>query len=232
MESRSIEEHQLDYDWRFAEESATWLAAFARSATNVLLLGCPSLAAVLGGLGRQGQVVERNPNYISGAKSFKVSYADLRFDNPALGGPSFSHTFVDPPWYPQELLHWTNFGLSRTKMGGSLLFSLWPDSVRPSAQDEHHRILAAMSEVGKLEHLGRVSYRIPHFEREAHRADSSSASGREGLVFRLTKNGHRLMEVEPFQKSASEWLRFTLSGEQLAILVNQEENTHHLLLEL
>jgi hypothetical protein len=158
MRNPALEEHQLDYDWRFAEETAMRLAEFVSSGTNVLLVGCPSLAPVLANNGLSGQLIERNPNYITPDKSFNVVHADLRFASPALvGSGHFSHAFVDPPWYPQELLHWTNFALSQIENGGSVFFTLWPETVRPTARDEHRRILATVSEVGRLEAFGVVS---------------------------------------------------------------------------
>jgi hypothetical protein len=220
MRNFSIEEHQLDYDWRFAEETGVRLADLANSAGSVLLIGCPSLAPILSGRGRRGQLIERNPNYVSNDKNFNVVYADLRFERPVLvGAGRFACAFVDPPWYPQELLHWTNFGLSQIENGGAVFFSLWPASVRPTALDEHRQILGAMSKVGRLEQLGTVSYQLPPFERRALQASAQSASERKGTLFRLTKDSHQFLEVPEFQKSVSEWLRFTLSGEQLAILV-------------
>jgi hypothetical protein len=223
MKNPLIEEHQLDYDWRFSEETAMRLANLANSAGDVLLMGCPSLVRLLVDRGRSGQLIERNPNYISEDKNFDVIHADLRFSAPSLVGVRrFSCAFMDSPWYPQELLHWSNFGLSQIEDGGTVFFTLWPTYVRPTALDEHDRILAAMSELGQLEQLGDISYQLPLFERSALQAAGKSNCKREGLLFRLTKEGQQLLDVPVFQRSASEWLRFTLSGEQLAILVGSE----------
>jgi hypothetical protein len=177
----------------------------------------------LGDRGRGGQLIERNPNYVIEDKNFKIAYADLRFERPSLVGEGrFSCAFIDPPWYPQELLHWINFGLTQVETGGGVIFSLWPPSVRPTALDEHRQILGAMSRVGRLEQLGTVSYQSPPFERRSLQVSGQSAFERKGMLFRLTKDSHRFLDVPEFQKSASEWLRFTLSGEQLAVLVGSE----------
>jgi hypothetical protein len=215
----TIEEHQLDYDWRFAEASGNELSEYAGSADNVLLVGCPSLAPRLVRRARKVLLVERNPNYACDDESIRVVYADLRFDSPALAG-HFTQAFVDPPWYPQELLHWINFGLSQIEIGSFVFFSLWPESVRPSAREEHRKILSAMSKVGRLVQLGDITYELPLFERKALQAAGQAASKREGLLFRLTKQSHHLLEVPRFQKTRSEWWRFSLSEEQLAILVS------------
>jgi hypothetical protein len=216
-----IEEHQLDYDWRFSRGSGMQFADYANSLSNVLLVGCPSLASILGELGCRGQLVERNPNYVSGSENFSVVYADLRFDVPNLpeSGP-FNLSIVDPPWYPHELLHWTNFGLSQVVIGGSILFTLWPESVRPNARSEHRQVLTAMSKVGQLEHLGNVSYELPHFERETFDTLDQWPSQREGLLFRLTRQNKELLHVPSFQRGSSEWRRFTLSKEQVAVRVS------------
>jgi hypothetical protein len=207
MGSLPLEEHQLDYDWRFTEETAGRLADMASSASNVLLVGCPSLAPVLAISGLSGDLIERNPNYIGEESSFSAVHADIRFQTLPLEGASrFSHAFVDPPWYPQELLHWTNFALARVEDGGKVYFTLWPESVRTTAPDEHRRVLGAISGVGQLEQLGVVTYRLPLFEREAFQAAGKAASSREGLLFQLTKDGHHLLELPPFQRTGLEWL--------------------------
>jgi hypothetical protein len=219
-----IEEHQLDYDWRFSRGSGVQFADYAKPSGNILLVGCPSLASMLGELGCSGQLIERNPNYVSGSENFSVVYADLRFNFPTLRESGrFNLSIVDPPWYPHELLHWTNFGLSQVEVGGSILFTLWPESVRPSARSEHRQVLTAMSKVGQLEHLGNVSYQLPLFERETLDAVDQSPSQREGLLFRLTRENSQLLDVPSFQRSSSEWHRFTLSREQVAVRVSPSD---------
>ena len=219
--SPPLQEHQLDYDWRFTEDTIARLADHAESADRILLAGCPSLAYVLGKIGRRGQLVERNPNYGDVGENFSVVYADLRFDYPMLQeAGQYDQSFIDPPWYPQELLRWVNFGLSQLRQGGALLFTLWPESVRPSARDEHRQILKAMSDVGRLEILKNVTYQLPFFERRSLEAAGQHVSKREGLLLRLTKANNKLLEVAQFQRSEFDWLRFTLSSEQLAILTS------------
>ena len=223
-ETAPIEEHQLDYDWRFSRGSGVQFADYTNPSGNILLVGCPSLAPILGELGCSGQLVERNPNYASGSENFSVVYADLRFDFPVLHESArFNLSIVDPPWYPQELLHWTNFGLSQVEIGGSIFFTLWPESVRPSARSEHRQVLTAMSKVGRLEQFGNVSYQLPHFERETFDAVDQPPSQREGLLFRLTKENSQLLDAPSFQRSSSEWRRFTLSGEQVAVRVGPSD---------
>jgi len=210
------------------------LAGLANPLGSVLLIGCPSLVPILGGRRRSGQLIERNPNYTSKDQSFKIAYADLRFEHPLLADAGrFSCAFVDPPWYPQELLHWVNFGLSQIERGGTVFFSLWPTSVRPTAQDEHRQILGAMSKVGRIEQIDTISYQLPPFELASLQTNGQSPLARKGMLFQLIKDGDQLLDVPEFQKTATEWLRFTLSGEQLAVLVGPQEswNEHNQLFE-
>jgi hypothetical protein len=134
---------------------------------------------------------------------------------------SYDFCVVDPPWYPQEFLSWMNTGLSMTKVNGTVLFTLWPTSVRPSAEKEHQAIFEALSTVGTIEALGNVKYELPTFEEMTLRKAELSPPQREGLLFKFVKREDRLLNVPPFEPASSKWLRFTVSGEQLAIKIDQ-----------
>ena len=79
-----------------------------------------------------------------------------------------------------------------------------------------------------------VTYQLPLFERRAFQAAGRAASNREGLLFQLTKNGHHSLQLPPFQRTGLQWFRFTLSGEQLAILVGpaHDQEKHNKLFEV
>lgn len=193
-------------------------------AEGILLLGCPSLVATLGHLGRRGSLIERNPNYLSPSDGFDVINIDLRFGMPKLAGEyRYDLCVIDPPWYLHEFIRWMNIGLSQINLGGSILFSLWPETVRPSAKHEHSSIFEALSGVGRVETIGKTVYRLPAFEEVIFAATRLLPPQREGLLLRLIKQTEHLLDDSPFPFTGSEWFRFTLSGEQVALKVCAQE---------
>ncbi len=217
----SFQPHQLDYDWRFSNSSAAKIAGEAKSAGQVLLLGCPTLVAPLEQLERRGALVERNPNYMPTA-GFKLIRVDLRFEQPEASHElPFDLCVVDPPWYPPEFLSWMKTGLSMIRSGGTVLFTLWPLGVRPSSSSEHCTIFKALSAIGTVDALGSVDYQLPPFEEMTLREAGMSPPKREGLLFRIKKQTDEQLHVPPFVRTRSKWLRFTISGEQVAIKIDE-----------
>jgi hypothetical protein len=217
----SFQPHQLDYDWRFSDYSAARIAGEARSTGHILLLGCPTLVAPLEKLERKGALVERNPNYTP-TSGFRLIRVDLRFEQPeAPHELSYDLCVVDPPWYPQEFLSWMRTGLSMIRLGGAVLFTLWPPSVRPSTSSEHYTIFKALSAIGTVEELGSVDYQLPPFEEMTLREAGLSPPKREGLLFKLWKQTEEQLLVPPFVRTRSKWCRFTISGEQVAIKIDE-----------
>lgn len=221
----SFQPHQLDYDWRFSNLSAARIAGEAKSAGQILLLGCPTLVAPLEQLDRRGALVERNPNYMP-TTGFKLIRADLRFERPEDShDPSYNLCIIDPPWYPQEFLSWMKTGLSMIQPGGAVLFTLWPLGIRPSSSSEHRAIFEALSAIGPIEELGNVDYQLPPFEEMTLHEAEQSPPKREGLLFRVRKQTEEPLLVPPFVGSRSTWLRFTISGEQVAVKIDEHSKS-------
>ena len=121
---------------------------------------------------------------------------------------------------PTRTVSWMKSGLSIIPVGGRVLFTLWPLEIRASSGREHAEIFDALSGIGKVEELGRVDYDLPPFEKMTLSESRLSPPKRKGLLLRLTKSTEKQLEVSPFSRARSEWHRFTISGEQVAIKVD------------
>jgi hypothetical protein len=212
--------HQLDFDWRFTNTSINTIMQHVGRLDRLLLIGCPSLMNVAALNISNGLLIERNP-YHDCCEKFSIIRADARYYTArAKHRNGFDAAIFDAPWYPNEFLRWADLALSYVHRGGRVLFVLWPESTRPTAKCEHEKILSVLREVGSLEQLGRVSYRVPHFEEVSLELNPASRNfQREGLLFSLQKNIDAPLPKVEFRRSQNAWRRYQISGQQLAIKI-------------
>lgn len=80
---------------------------------------------------------------------------------------SYDFVFFDPPWYPDDYSIWMNTALKYVKPDGSIVFSLFPALLRPTAIEERKTILDRCREIAKNTYLcsGHLEYDIPTFEK-------------------------------------------------------------------
>lgn len=79
---------------------------------------------------------------------------------------SYDYVFFDPPWYPDEYSTWLKIALKYVKSTGSIVFSLFPSLLRPTAVEERKQILDKCREVADKIYLcsGQLEYDVPTFE--------------------------------------------------------------------
>ena len=195
----------------------------ARDSKTILLLGCPGLMEALAPQTESGLLLERNPNY-SPVPPFSMYRCDLRslVKVPEFF-PMFELAIIDSPWYLDDLLAWMNVALSSLEVGRSVLFVLWPESTRPSARAEHEELVSALSGVGELMQIGKITYETPLFEKISRRAAGLAPFLRSGLLMKFTKSRFGTLRHR-VRVGPGIWKRFSLSGAQLAIKVSPAEN--------
>jgi hypothetical protein len=91
---------------------------------------------------------------------------DVANDIPRMFKGSYDYVFFDSPWYYNDYLVWFSRASSLSP-NGFIVFVLFPQLTRPTAQDERVQITDRLSQAAKsLMHLGAfVDYDIPTFER-------------------------------------------------------------------
>lgn len=217
-----FEPHQLDFDWRFDQESRALVAKYVNNQDRVLLLGCPSLMETLSKNVGGGHLFERNPSHLA-IGGFGVTHCDLRFpETIPLLGEAFDLAILDAPWYPDDLISWLGTALSLIRIGGSVFFVLWPESTRPGAKDEHQHIFSMLGLRGEVNFLGNVSYEIPLFEKESLLEAGAPKVPRTGLLFRLTKSDSATLPNVHFSRQPIYWKRFQIFDEQVAVKVTEK----------
>lgn len=216
--------HQLDYDWRFSSTAVYSISDKIASNSKLLLIGCPSLVQAVEHRISSGLLIERNP-YHAGSEKFQSLVTDVRFYDPrAKYSQFFDAAVFDAPWYPAEFVRWLYLALAYTRLGGKILFVLWPEDTRPSAPMEHRRILRLLQRVGNLDCLGTVSYDIPAFEvASIKKATREQNFSREGVLFSLTKLSNLPFQIPSFPMSSAIWKRYRLNSHQIALKLNSCE---------
>jgi hypothetical protein len=126
---------------------------------------------------------------------------------------------LDAPWYIDELIVWINFAIRNFEFD-SLLFSLWPELIRPAAADERSYVLSWLSMFGHVEiEPNYLSYDIPSFERLAYfeREIGINFFWRKGdlVIFRPDRPLEEL--VMPIKASTKLWKRYLIGRRQIAI---------------
>ncbi|WBU31157.1 hypothetical protein OOZ54_06590 [Rhodopseudomonas palustris] len=171
-----------------------------------------------------GLLVERNPNHPR-CKNFRILRTDLRFyqvRRSQLG--SFDAAVLDAPWYPNDLLAWVYFALSCTHVGGNVFFVLWPEETRPTGKQEQQEVLERLSDVGRIDNLGQVSYELPPFEvASLQRGGGGANFFREGVLYSLKKQSDVHLSPISFKRSRSVWRRYTFGSYQLAIKIDPSD---------
>lgn len=216
--------HQLDFDWRFSSTAAYAISDKIASNSKLLLIGCPSLIPAVQHRISSGLIIERNP-YHANSEKFESLVTDVRFYDPRAKYRQFFDAAVfDAPWYPAEFVRWLDLALAYTRVGGKVLFVLWPEDTRPSAPMEHRRILRLLQSAGELDCLGTISYEIPPFEEASIRkATHEQNFSREGILFSLTKLSNLPFRIPSFPKSSAIWKRYRLGSHQIALKFNSCE---------
>ena len=150
--------HPLDFDWRFDEVTVERLAQALRGHFP-LLLGAPSVARRLEALGEPVLLVDRQP--LQGVRNQLITdISDLE----RVSG-SHSIVFADPPWYPDEVIAWTEVAARIVGLRGEVLVTVWPPNARPQAEPQFDDLVKELSRWSTVEQFPIVpTYDVPSFE--------------------------------------------------------------------
>lgn len=205
--------HQLDFDWRFTQQTAHELAVLTKDRPS-LLIGCPTVAEAMGGRGNHAVLIDRQPAVIC-KFSGEVIQADVRDGDPILPNDRFERIIFDSPWYPHDLLIWLDFALMRSAVGTEILFTLWPDHTRPTATMESEGVLEQASSRGVVTRRREIlRYETPGFEHIS--VEGVGSQWRSGDLVQLTVRAPEpLGVVKP--KLRLWWHRFAFGDFQVAL---------------
>ncbi len=168
--------HPVDYEWRFSEGTATWLArnamASLKGGETVAHVGTPTtfiVAARNRGSCRH-LLLERSRAVIDtlasrSGEGNSIIPIDLDTDVPPCLGAAAA--IVDPPWYPDDTVVFLAATSHACRLGASILLCQPTIATRPGVSEEREALLAELPRLG-LAHTGTqpaaVRYVTPHFE--------------------------------------------------------------------
>jgi hypothetical protein len=230
--SDGLEPHPLDYDWRFTSECSEQLAdALVGMGRPVVLLGTPSLTALLRARNVPVALLDRNPAHSTGSDA---KQCDFRGMEAQFTAPRGNVVLLDAPWYPEELGAWLRFATSKVEGAELLAFSLWPADTRPSAGAERDELLGKLKTIGRVEvRPDALLYDVPLFEHVAcaERGVVIDAPWRRGdLVVVRLKAGTGIFQSEARRYiEAPIWRRFTFGRRQLAVRLRSDSAPARLL---
>jgi hypothetical protein len=209
-----IAPHPLDFDWRFEEATVHRICAMLSPGKTVLALGAPSVARRLEQLGCDVMLIDRQPKL--GVSRHFVAEIELLV-NPVASG--YDVAIVDPPWYPDSLVHWATYAANCVRVGGTVLTSAWPAWARPTAEHQLNKVIATMSDWATVRRVPfDPTYNPPRFEQLAIEAGGQgplSVSPRRGVLLELSVL-RKPPQLSPLARPEV-WQRFVIDDYQLAL---------------
>lgn len=229
---RRPDPHPLDFDWRFTAETVSSLIPFIGK-SRPLLFGMPSLALELSERRFEHLLVDRQPFSLTESRNFVN--ADIRYSPLNLG--KFENVFFDAPWYLEDLLHWFRVAAQHVSDNGRIIFSIWPDHIRPNAYLERRAAIRFVSEFGRItERPTALAYETPAFERAslASMGFPTEKSWRRGDLVIVEMENAPSLESLPikFKESGRHWKRFTFGSFQIAVRLSDQESVEPKLLKI
>lgn len=225
----SLEPSPIDYEWRFARESAKEICTLALNCgTKIVCLGTPSVFRELLFQNADAYLIDRNPFVIDSFRQIadgRVLTTDISELNqhPSLG--RFDVVVMDPPWYQEHITFWLKAGVCLAREGASVIMTLFPDLVRPAAIEERNTIMKLLGQLGEFNILSKkVAYETPLFERE-----TLAALGIRGLstwrladLVKVNLKG-TFPPIEVVRPREQRWERFRF-GTQVVGLAQDDSN--------
>jgi hypothetical protein len=184
----------------------------------VLALGAPSVARALEAEGEVVQLIDRQPHQL--VTNHWVGDVDVRLSLPIA---RVNVAIADPPWYPADFLDWAVVAGRCVGVGHIVYVSIWPDTARPTASDEHELMLDALEPWAHVtEYREILHYDVPRFESEAVRFGETSMLSRSPRVGSLLEL--RVLRNPPPVKHKVQhydWARLVINDYQLALRLSE-----------
>ncbi|MBB1584182.1 hypothetical protein [Serratia sp. OS31] len=200
--------HPLDYDWRFTNETADYIASLCNK-DPTLAIGVPTVASKLDDENRNVTLVDWHP--------IQIAKHHLHIDvnnSPAFIG-DFANVVMDPPWYLDVYYRWLSWAANSAGRHAIIILSIWPDSTRPLAKKEKDELYSWINTWGDITtHENILSYEIPEFEKNTYKKSIPSPSRFGDLVLIKIKSTPTLLE---YKSMGDKWHRYILNNYQIAI---------------
>jgi hypothetical protein len=168
--------HLLDGTWWFDDETVEYFQRQIRGVIGqTVCLGTPSVFLKARHEGMQSVIlVDRDPlvrDLLTSRGHSNVITADLQRVCPLA---SEAHLIIaDPPWYENEINAFLDASHAASKVGAKILMSIPPPEIRPTIEQERHRIFARAKKSGLVLlsiQSGGTRYVCPPFEHNVLRS--------------------------------------------------------------
>lgn len=229
--------HPLNYEWRFATDSARRLLhlaeALSRPGDTVLLLGTPGVAALAAAEPVNRRLLflgERNP--VTEAVRTLSARAGGAVDVGTCGvgaiAPGLATVVaVDPPWYLDFVRPMLATAAAACRLGGYVLASLPPPGTRATAVEDSGKALrwaarSGLSPVGGED--GGLTYATPFFERNALAAagvGNAPHDWRRGDLVILRKIRDHSVRAQTGASAKRRWREVAVGAMRLFVRVDQ-----------
>jgi hypothetical protein len=169
------EPHPIDCEWRYTKDTAENLCDWiTRNSSRSGCFGTPSVFVRLATRGHDVFLVDRNPglrkHFPESIRSRMIT-VDLALASSSKAIehhlPPFDTILLDPPWYWEDTLAWIDAAMAVLRPGGTLLLTVFPAMIRPTAAIEREKLVEHLKSLGPLEVLPfPARYTTPLFESE------------------------------------------------------------------
>lgn len=204
--------HPLDYDWRFTNETADYIASLCKS-EPVLAIGVPTVAIKLDDQNRNVTLVDWHP--IQVAKQHL--HIDVNISPPIKS--NYKNVVMDPPWYLDIYYRWLSWAANSAGKDSIILLSIWPDSTRPNAIKEKEDLFTWVKNWGEIRiYENCLSYETPAFEKHTLIKELEEKTRKGDLVIIKINSVPILLDFEP---AGDTWHRYIFNDYQIAVKENR-----------
>jgi len=228
--------HPLDFEWRFAPDSARALLNLAADLTAVdgelLLFGTPGLAVEaltlpidrrLTFLAESNCVTDR----ICALNSATGSPLSIAFCGGGMSGEIADAVLLDPPWYMDFVRPMLTAAAHACRVGGVVLVSLPPLGTRPGAEADRTAVIDFCRYLGlnSIQQVAQtIRYETPFFERNALAAAGiyPPPHWRRGDLFIFRKIQTQIGPAFVVGTRARKWTEVTIDRMRLFIRAGDE----------
>ena len=224
--------HSLDFDWRFTARTLASLIAAISGRKRVLCLGAPTLWSAAADIAAIDtlDLVERNPFLtLANVGEKRTRYVADISSSPFLDlSRRYDVCVLDSPWYPNDLKCWLGWAIRHLDDDGEIIFSLWPEHTRPSAQSERIDLFRQLKSFGRYEiKVDQLNYQVPEFEQRCLSKNGQPLrEGRSGdAVHFWPSTKARACWPIPTAIPMSAWLRLQSGVKQVAIRITPDRGS-------